>query len=355
MDLHLQYMERVIELAKLGRGNVSPNPLVGCILVKNNKIIGEGYHKYFGGPHAEVDALNNCVEDPAGADLYVNLEPCNIFSKTPPCVNKIIENGIKNVYVGSIDKNPKINGSGISQLRKSNINVFTEILSDKCYELNIGFFNWIETGDPWVVAKFAQSSNGYMGLDSNSTTAITGYDSNCFTHELRSQVDGILVGTKTVLVDNPSLTVRNITGVNPKRIIVDTNRKLPLSLKIFNDNKSDNLILCSEDNFGETNTAYAKFIPVKVKNNLLDVNNILEVLGKIGITKLLVEGGPTLINSFLNKNLINEIYIYTSNKSLDNAVLESPVISDDWEIFNENQFENDSLKIMRKKELCLQD
>ena len=194
-----------------------------------------------------------------------------------------------------------------------------------------------------------------MGLDSNSTTSITGYDSNCFTHELRSQVDGILVGTKTVLVDNPSLTVRNITGVNPKRIIVDTNRKLPLSLKIFNDNKSDNLILCSEDNFGETNTAYAKFIPVKVKNNLLDVNNILEVLGKIGITKLLVEGGPTLINSFLNKNLINEIYIYTSNKSLDNAVLESPVISDDWEIFNENQFENDSLKIMRKKELCLQD
>ncbi len=355
MDMHIQYMDRVLDLAKQGRGNVSPNPMVGCILVKNNKIIGEGYHKSFGAAHAEVDALNNCIEDPSGSDLYVNLEPCNIFSKTPPCVNKIIENSIKNVYVGCIDKNPEVNGLGIQELKKSNINVFTDINSKKCYELNIGFFNWIKTGYPWVIVKIAQSNNGFMGINSDTTTLITGHDTNSFSHKLRSEVDGILVGTKTVEVDNPSLTVRNIAGSNPSRIIIDTNRKLPLTLKIFNDNEADNIILCNENNFNESKTPIGVCLPIAIKDNLLDPKDILKSLGKKGITKLLIEGGPTLINSFLKANLINEIYLYTSNDSLNNAVLQSPDINEEWEVFNENEFENDSLKIMRKKELCLQD
>ncbi len=355
MDIHLEYMERVLDLAKQGRGSVSPNPMVGCILVKDNKIIGEGYHKSFGGHHAEVDALNNCIEDPTGSDLYVNLEPCNIFSKTPPCVNKIIENGIKNVYVGCLDNNPEVNGQGIQELKKAHINVYTNILYEKCYELNIGFFNLMKTGFPWVIAKFAQSNNGYMGVDSESTTLITGKDTNCYSHKMRSEVDGILIGTTTARVDNPSLTVRNVKGNNPSRIIIDTYRKLPLSLKLFNDNESENIILCSEDNFTNSSTDFCKYLPVAVKNNLLDPISILKALGKQGITKLLIEGGPTLINSFLKNNLINEIYIYTSNNSLNNANLKSPNINHDWEVFNEDNFDNDNLKIMRKKELCLQD
>lgn len=355
MDIHAQHMERVLDLAKQGIGDVSPNPMVGCIIVKNNKIIGEGYHKSFGGPHAEVDALNNCIEDPGGSDLYVNLEPCNIFSKTPPCVNKIIENGIKNVYVGCLDSNPEVNGQGIEELRKSNINVYTDILFDKCYDLNIGFFNWIKSGNPWVIAKFAQSNNGYMGIDSNSTTLITGNDTNSYSHRLRSEVDGVLIGTTTAHVDNPSLTVRNIKGKNPTRIIIDTFRKLPLSLNLFHDNKAENIILCSEDNFKESSIDSSLYLPVKIKDKLLDPISILKVLGERGITKLLIEGGPTIINSFLKMNLINEIYVYTSNDSLDNANLKSPNINHDWEVVNEDNFENDNLKIMRKKELCLQD
>ena len=355
MDIHEEHMERVLDLAKQGRGSVSPNPMVGCVLVKNNKIIGEGYHKLFGGPHAEVDALNNCIEDPNGSDLYVNLEPCNIFSKTPPCVNKIIESGIKNVYVGCLDNNPEVNGLGIEELKRSHINVYMDILYDKCYELNIGFFNWIKTGFPWVIAKFSQSNNGYMGIDSNSTTLITSKDTNCYSHKLRSEVDGILIGTTTARIDNPSLTVRNIKGNNPSRIIIDTYRKLPLSLKLFNDNEANNIILCNKDNFDQSKTDSGLYLPVSIKDNLLDPISILKILGEKGITKLLIEGGPTLINSFLKNNLINEIYIYTSNKSLDNASLESPNINNDWEVVTENYFENDNLKIMRKKELCLQD
>lgn len=351
----MQYMERVLELAKKGSGNVSPNPMVGCVIVKNNKIIGEGFHRFYGGPHAEVDALNNCLEDPSGSDLYVNLEPCNIFSKTPPCVSKIIENGIKNVYVGCLDKNPEINGLGVEQLKRSNINVFTDILSKKCYELNIGFFNWIKTGIPWVIVKIAQSNNGFMGIDSNTTTLITGSDTNSFSHKLRSEVDAILIGTKTAEIDNPLLTVRNVKGINPKRVIIDTNRRLPLTLKLFNDKKADNIILCSKNNFDESNTHLGLYLPVDVKNDLLVPIDILKSLGSKGITKLLIEGGPTIINSFLKANLINEIYLYTSNDSLNNAILQSPHINEDWEVFNENEFENDSLKIMRKKELCLQD
>ncbi len=355
MDIHEEYMDRVLGLARQGRGNVSPNPMVGCLLVKNNNIIGEGYHKSFGRPHAEIDALNNCIEDPNGSDLYVNLEPCNIFSKTPPCVNKIIENGIKNVYVGSFDFNPRINGQGIKELKKAHINVYTDILYDKCYELNIGFFNWIKTGFPWVIAKFAQSNNGYMGIDSSSTTLITGKDTNSYSHRLRSEVDGVLIGTTTARIDNPSLTVRNMKGKNPTRIIIDAYRKLPLSLKLFQDNKASNIILCNEDNFEESKIGTNLYLPVAIEDNLLDPISILKVLGQKGITKLLIEGGPTLINSFLKKNLINEIYIYTSNNSLDNANLKSPNINQDWEVFNVDNFDNDNLKIMRKKKLCLQE
>ena len=141
-----EYMMQAIDLAKKGRGFVSPNPLVGCVIVKNNKIIGEGYHAKYGANHAEVVAFNNCSEPPEGADLYVNLEPCSIFGKTPPCVDRIIENGIKNVYIGTKDFNPSVNGSGIDKLERSKINVFTDILDKECYELNRGFFKWIESG-----------------------------------------------------------------------------------------------------------------------------------------------------------------------------------------------------------------
>tara|TARA_Y100000996_G_scaffold415442_1_gene410224 strand:+ start:2096 stop:3169 length:1074 start_codon:yes stop_codon:yes gene_type:complete len=357
MTFEEDYMTRAIELAKKGRGNVSPNPIVGCVVVKDNNIIGEGYHEEYGKEHAEVNALKNCSESPVDADLYVTLEPCSIYSKTPPCVNEIITSSIKNVYIGTLDPNPKINGGGIEKLKKSGINIYEGILEKKCYDLNKGFFNWIKHQRPWVIVKIAQSKNGYMGLDSLSQTWITGKDSNDYTHLLRSKVDAVLIGRNTAEIDNPKLTVRNVKGVNPKRIILDTYRQLPLTLNIFNDNASDNIVFCSSEKFENSETPFCKYISVDEKSNKIDLNKMLDILGKEGVTSLLVEGGPEVISSFYNSDLIDEVYLYTSNNSLENATLKNPLNlkSDNWIKTETKYFENDELVIIRKKELCFQE
>ena len=182
-EIHKEHMSYVINLAEKGRGSVSPNPLVGCIIVKDGKMIGEGYHKSYGENHAEVDALSNCIEDPIDADLYVNLEPCSFYGKTPPCVNAIISSSIKNVFIGTKDPNEKVNGSGIEKLERAGINVVCGILEEECINQNIGFFHWIKTGRPWVIAKVAQTKNGYMGIDSNQSIWLTGEDSVTEVHK----------------------------------------------------------------------------------------------------------------------------------------------------------------------------
>ena len=351
------YMLQAIELAKKGRGKVSPNPLVGCIIVKDKKIIGEGYHKEFGGDHAEIDALNNCSESPHDADLYVTLEPCSIYSKTPPCINHIISNSIRNVFIGTIDKNPKINGNGIEKLKIEGVNVYMRILEKECYELNKGFFNWITEKKPWVIVKLAQSNNGYIGLDSSTQTWITGKDTNIYSHKLRSKVDAIMIGRKTAEIDDPKLTVRNVLGHNPIRVITDTNRKLPLNLKIFNDNAANNIILCSDRNFEDNEIPSCKFLTVKENSYGLDESHMLNILGEQGITTLLIEGGHKIVKSFIEKELVDEIYLYTSKNDLDNAKLLNPIDINDksWVITDTKEFDNDNLVIARKKELCFQE
>ena len=356
LSIHKEFMSYTIKLAKKGRGKTYPNPLVGCVIVKNGRIIGEGLHEEFGSNHAEVNAFSNCSEAPEGADLYVNLEPCSIFGKTPPCVDRIIENGIKNVYIGAKDLNPKINGNGIEKLQLSGINVYEGILEKECIDLNIGFFKWIQTSRPWVIVKIAQSQNGFMGMDSNSSIWITGKDTKINTHKLRSEVDGIMIGRQTAETDNPLLTVREISGVNPIRIIADTFRRLPLNLEIFKDSAASNIILCSKHKFPESETPNSLYLPIDEENGLLSPSGILDKLGEKGITKVLIEGGQKFISSFLNKDLVDEVYLYTSNNSLNNAKLRTPFnIDTNWNIIKEESFVNDSLIIVRKKELCLQE
>ena len=357
MNQQQDYMMQAIQLAKKGQGFVSPNPLVGCIIVKNNIIIGEGYHENFGMEHAEINALNNCTESPHDADMYVTLEPCSIFSKTPPCVEQIISNSIKNIFIGIQDKNPDIKGSGIELLKRSGLNVVVGVLEEKCYELNKGFFNWITKQRPWVIVKVAQSKNGFIGIDSLSQTLITGNDSNKNTHRLRSNVDAILIGRNTAEVDDPSLTVREVAGNNPKRIIADTFRQLPLTLKIFNDNLSENIVFCSSEKFENNETPFCKYLAIKEKENKLDLKEMLDVLACEGVATLLVEGGAELIKSFFDDNLIDEVYLYTSNKPLDNATLSNPleINNENWTITKTKQFESDELIIARKNELCFQE
>ena len=353
---HSMYMKMTINLAKKGRGEVSPNPMVGCVIVKNNKIIGEGYHHQFGKNHAEIDALNNCIESPHDADLYVNLEPCNIYGKTPPCVNAIIKEGIKNVYIGVTDPNPEVNGLGIKELQKNSINVENGILYEECYDLNKSFFKWIETKRPWVIGKVAQTIDGYMGIDSNTSTWITNESSKINAHQLRSEVDAILIGKNTALVDNPSLTVREVLGSNPKRVILDTYRSLPLTLKIFNDKDAETIVLCSNNKFNDNETSFCKFIAINEFDGKLDLGDVLQTLGENGITSLLVEGGKEVLQSFYSQKLLDEIYIYSSDKNIKGASLKNPLLlNDEWEIKEDIDLSNDNLKIARKKTACLQE
>ena len=355
MNIHEQYMERAIYLAQKGRGKVSPNPMVGCIIVKNGRIIGEGYHKHFGGAHAEVEAFKNCIEDPTDASIYITLEPCIHFGKTPPCSNAILENGIRDVYIATIDPNPLMSGKGIDFLKESGLNVQNNILNKEADYLNRGYSKWIKTNQPLIIGKIAQDKKGFIGKK-GSQIWITGDSSKENVHKLRSEVDAIMVGKNTALIDNPELTVRKIIGINPKRIVLDTNRTLPYDLNLLKDNQAETIIICSNKKFQDNETSHCKYLTVNEINGKLDPKHILIRLGELGITSVILEGGSELINSFLSLNLIDEFYLYTSMNSNSDLNIKNPFIIDGkWEVKNKRMLDNDQLIILEKKEKCLQE
>ena len=240
-NIHEKYMSRAIYLAQKGRGKVSPNPMVGCVIVKNGKVIGEGFHKSFGSPHAEVEAIKNCITDPSDSSIYISLEPCVHHGKTPPCCMAIIENGIRDIYIAMSDPNPIVNGKGIDFFRSKGLNVQTKILEEEAQKINRGYSNWITTKKPLVIGKIAQDERGFIAKK-GAQIWITGNASNENVHKLRSSIDAIMIGKNTALIDNPQLTVREIIGFNPIRIVLDTNRTLPYDLNLLNDNKSETII-----------------------------------------------------------------------------------------------------------------
>ena len=239
------FLNKCIEIARLGIGNVSPNPMVGCVIVKNGKIIGEGYHKKFGGKHAEVVAIQNAGSGLAGSTAYINLEPCCIEGKTPPCTKTLIENKIKKVVISMLDPNPKIKGKGVQELKKNGIEVLSGVFEIQARELNKGFIKWITKGIPWVIGKAAQSFNGYLGMDSSSQTRITNQQCKEDVHRLRSGVDCVLVGRQTILTDDPELTVRDIAGGSPKRAVLDSRLSLTQSYQIFEQTEPETIVLHS--------------------------------------------------------------------------------------------------------------
>ena len=355
MNIHEQYMDRAIYLAQKGRGKVSPNPMVGCIIVKNGKIIGEGYHKSFGGDHAEVDAFKNCIEDPTDASIYITLEPCVHFGKTPPCSNAILENGIRDVYIAAIDPNPLMSGKGVDFLKQSGINVQINILNKEASYLNRGYSKWIKTNQPLVIGKVAQDKKGFIGKK-GSQIWITGSSSKQNVHKLRSEVDAVMIGKNTALIDNPELTVRKIIGINPKRIVLDTNRTLPYDLNLLKDNQAETIVICSNQKFQDNETSYCKYITVDELNGKLDPKHILIRLGELGITSVILEGGSELIYSFLSFDLIDEFRLYTSMDINSDLDIKNPfIIDENWKIRNERKLDNDQLLVLEKKEKCLQE
>ena len=311
---HEFYIKRCIELAKKATGKTYPNPLVGAVIVHNGKIIGEGYHQKAGEPHAEINAINS-VENPEllpESTIYVSLEPCAHFGKTPPCSLKLKEIGFRKVVIGAMDSHDKVNGKGKKILVDAGIETISGILENDCRELNKRFFTFHEKKRPYLILKWAESQDGYIDKDFKPTK-ISNELSSQFVHQIRSEEHAILAGTQTALNDNPSLTTRLIEGRNPVRILIDFELKIPRDFKIYN-NEAPTLVFNQEKDSEEENI---KFIKISKKNFLED---LLQKLYENQIQSVLVEGGSRTLQTFIDANLWDEtIIIKNKNLTLENG------------------------------------
>ena len=316
------YIKLAIEIAKKGVGSVSPNPLVGCVIVKNDRIISAGYHEKFGENHAEINAIEKAREVLEGATLYTNLEPCSHFGKTPPCVDKIIEQKIKKVVIGTNDMNPMVSGSGIRKLKSAGIDVKVGVMENECIELNRFFFKYITEKIPYITLKAAQTLDGKIADKSGDSKWISSIDSRRFVHQLRASYDAVMVGYGTVKSDDPKLTVRLAEGRNPRRIILDTNLDVNSKYKLLLNNKDGKLIVLTSKKSIEKKGKVKKLLSnnaeiIYVKedpNGRLNLKSALKELAKINISSILVEGGKELFTSFIKKNLYDDIMLFITPK-----------------------------------------
>lgn len=304
---HEKYMNLALKLAEKGKGKVFPNPLVGAVLVKNNKIIGQGYHGYFGGPHAEVEAINSACQPVSGADLYVTLEPCNHSGKTPPCTDSIIKAGIKRVYIAMKDPNPLVAGKGLKRLTQHQIPVFCGIMEKQAKELNHDYLHFIETKRPYVTLKWAMSADGKIATKTGDAKWISNEKARQFTHQLRADAGAIIVGINTVLQDNPSLTVRGIPGAKqPVRVILDHRLRIPERAKVL-DQQAKSIVVCNE------HCARERARQLMIKGvEVMQVKNLKELLRKLadrGVAKVLVEGGGEIQASFIEQRLADQLLV----------------------------------------------
>ena len=312
-----EHMRRAIELAK--RGNTAPNPMVGAVLVKADKTIAEGFHSYAGGPHAEVVALRKAGKKAKGADLYVNLEPCCHQGRTPPCTDAIIKSGVSKVYIGMKDPNKLVNGKGIRRLKAAGIKVSVGLWKEDCEKLNEGFVKVMKTGLPFVTMKTAISLDGKIATRMGNSQWISGTDSRNFVHELRNQNSAILIGTNTILKDNPQLTCRlkKKGGRNPTRIILDRENKIPLKAKVFSNSKKQRVIYVagSKISLKRKKTLVEKNIEIingKTNKSGFDLKHLMKHLVKKDLTSVLIEGGGEINNSALIAGIVDKIYIFIS-------------------------------------------
>lgn len=323
MNAEEKIMLRCIELARKGSGYVSPNPMVGCVITKNGFEIAEGYHKKFGESHAEVNAINAALRkglDLTGATLYVNLEPCSHFGKTPPCADKIIENKIAKVIIGTKDPNPLVSGKGIKKLQKNGIDVKTEVLEPFCLELNKFYFKNIQSGMPYVTLKAAQTLDGKIADDKGNSKWISSPESRESVHSLRAQYDAVLVGSNTIRTDNPQLNVRHVKGRDPFRVVIDLNLNSDIKRKLFSDSLSSKTIIITSKSSASKNKKKkdyllnrdVRFIEINSGNNVLKEG--LKKLAKFGISSILVEGGARTFSSFIEQKLADEAYIFIAPK-----------------------------------------
>ena len=330
---HDRWMKTCLDLAERGAGLVSPNPMVGAVLVgTDGTMLGQGWHREYGGPHAERHAILDAErrygsEALENATLYVNLEPCVHFGKTPPCTDVILEKKIPRVVVGTTDPFPAVAGRGIDRLRENGVEVTTGVLENECRRFNEAFIRHVQTGKPLVLLKLAQTLDSKVSGESGEPRWISGEASRRLVHHLRATMDGVLVGTETARLDDPALTVRHVEGRNPVRVVLDRTGRLQEDLKLFSDeNAARTIVVTSED----VQPGYedqlvrrgGRVVRVPQDHGMLDLEAVLEVLGREGgwegrpVQSLLVEGGPALATSLLRSDLVDRLYLFIAPRLL---------------------------------------
>ena len=314
VNTNQKYIKRCIEIAKNGLSNAMPNPSVGAVIVYNDTIIGEGFTSAYGGNHAEVNAINSVKDKSllAKSTIYVSLEPCSHFGKTPPCCNLIIEHNIPNIVVGILDSNKKVAGNGIKKLLEAGRNVTVGVLEKECYQSNIRFFTFHEKKRPYIILKWAETLNGFIAPETRNDQKpvwITNEYSRQLVHKWRSEEQAILIGTQTVIDDNPKLDVRDWTGKNPVRIVLDLNNRIPKENHIF-DNQQETIVISYKNNINKENLSQ------EIANFLFSKN----------IQSVIIEGGNKTLQTFIDSNLWDEARIFVGNCTFENGT-KAPILN----------------------------
>ncbi|MBF8984372.1 bifunctional diaminohydroxyphosphoribosylaminopyrimidine deaminase/5-amino-6-(5-phosphoribosylamino)uracil reductase RibD [Lutibacter sp. B2] len=351
-----KYMKRAVELSKLGAGYTNPNPLVGAVIVKEDRIIAEGYHEEYGKEHAEINAFKNAKEDVEGSTMYVTLEPCSHYGKTPPCADEIVKRGISKVIIGMKDPNPLVAGKGIEILRKNGIEVIAGIEEDEIKKINEIFIKYITTKTPFCILKTAMTLDGKIASKTGDSKWISNEMSRRYVHKLRHRVSGIMVGIGTVLADDPSLTTRLEEGnrIDPTRIIVDTKARIPLEAKVLNlDSKAPTIIATTEkapkDKIKALKEKGAEVIITPLKNDQVDLKELMKILGDKNIDSILIEGGSTLNYEALNAGLVDKVISFIAPKIIGGRSAKTPVGGDGIE-YMKDAFTLSNIEILRFKE-----
>jgi diaminohydroxyphosphoribosylaminopyrimidine deaminase/5-amino-6-(5-phosphoribosylamino)uracil reductase len=336
-------MRRALELAALGRGEVSPNPMVGCVIVHENKLIGEGWHRHYGEAHAEVNAVNDAIQK-GFADLlpqstvYVTLEPCSHFGKTPPCADLLVEKKVKQVVICNDDPNPLVAGRGVQKLQEAGIEVVTGVLSEEGRKLNARFFTFFEQKRPYIILKWAETADGFIADEHKHPLSISCLQSRILNHQWRTEEDAILVGTNTAQNDNPQLNARLWAGHNPVRVVLDRTLRLPETLHLF-DNTQKTLCYNAFSNEEKGNST---FVQIDFDENFLA--NFLRDLYQRKIQSILVEGGAILLQAFLNEELFDEIRVFKSPTAIKKGTA-APLLPTGIQLVNQVKVGEDWLSL----------
>ncbi|MCX5827988.1 MAG: bifunctional diaminohydroxyphosphoribosylaminopyrimidine deaminase/5-amino-6-(5-phosphoribosylamino)uracil reductase RibD [Deltaproteobacteria bacterium] len=320
------YIRRALKLAKKGAGRTSPNPMVGAVIVKDGRIIGEGYHACCGENHAEINAIERCVEAIAGADFYITLEPCTHYGKTPPCVDALIKHKPGRVVIGTLDPNPLVAGQGIALLQKQGIETLVGVLEAECRRLNEKFFKFMTTGLPFITLKYAQTLDGRIATATGHSRWISTPESRRYAHRLRSAHDAILVGSGTVLLDDPELTVRLVKGRNPLRIVLDSRLRIPLESRILQNQNQARTMIVTTEKAAKGKLKRLKDMGIELlcanmtKKGEIDLSQLFLKLGQKGVSSVLIEGGSSVITSVLREGLADKLLVIIAPKIVGKGI-----------------------------------